>query len=312
MGILKFFQTIIPDGKRDGSPLGSLARETSLVKLKGARVCVDSPNMIYSAILAMSHITALTDASGKTTAHINTIFAKILQLDAAGIRQIWIFDSPEPNPIKAEANKKRHERAFNSNDPKVQFRMNSEHVEDIKTLLNLMGVPYVQAPPGIEAEMYGAWMTRGDIVGNRFCQYMISADSDVLAFGGNLLRPYQKPSSTGKSKRLVYQIYELHDILQETSLTYKQFLTLCVALGTDFNPKTAGVGEKTAIKKVKDDMIDLTDLQQRVISYYSSTPTRNKDDAHFSKYDKDGLVAFLVSRGFNEARITERLAKYPK
>lgn len=311
MGIQKFFQIIIPDGRYKEKPIGSLARETSLAKLKGIRVCIDAPNIIYSSILAMSHISALTDSEGKTTSHINTIFAKILQLDAAGIKQIWIFDSPELNPIKSDANKKRNERAFKSTDPKVQFRMNSEHVEDIKSLLRLMGVPYVEAPPGVEAEMYGAWMTRGEIVSNRFCQYMISADSDVLAFGGNLLRPYQKPSSTGKSKRLVYQIYELHDVLHETGLTYKQFLTLCVVLGNDFNPKTYGVGEVTAINKVKQDVIELTELQKRVMTYYASEPQRSQNDAVFGEYDKEALVEFLVGRGFGEARVRERLTKYP-
>src|SRR5271170_3272359 len=106
MGIFQFFQIIVPGGKYKDTPLGGLARDITFAKLKGIRVCVDAPNIIYSAILGMAHIDALTDAEGKTTSHINTIFAKILQLDAAGIKQIWIFDSPTPNPIKAEALKK--------------------------------------------------------------------------------------------------------------------------------------------------------------------------------------------------------------
>ena len=309
MGVIQFFQIEIP-GK--SKPLGSLAREMTLVKLKNIRVSVDTPNMIYAAILAMQHITALSDDNGKTTAHINTIWSKILQLDGAGITQIWVFDSPKSNPLKKAEQARRRERAYNSADPKVQFRMNSEHVEDIKTLLRLMGITYIEAPEGIEAEQYGAWMSKGPVASARFCQYMISADSDVLAFGGNLIRPYQKPSATGKSKRLVYQVFELEDILSETGLTHDQFLNMCVCMGTDFCDKTPGLGVKTAINKAKTNHLTLNPQQQTVKDYFKSKPQTATSDATFSSYDPEGLVQFLMSRKFNEERVRETMKKFPK
>ena len=315
MGVISFFQIEISKPKtKDDAPrtIGTVCRETTLAKMKGMRVCIDTPNMIYASILAMSHIGALTDNSGKTTAHINTIWAKILGLDGAGIQQIWIFDSKKPNPLKAAELKRRYERAFNSTDPKVQFRMNSEHVEDIKTLLRLCGQTYVEAPDGIEAEQYGAWMTRGPIARARFCQYMISADSDVLAFGGNLIRTYQKPSSTGKSKRLVYQVYELADILSETGLTYDKFLELCVAMGTDFNEKTQGIGVKTALDKIKSGKVALNPQQESVIAYYKSKPAFSPSDVTYNTYDKTGLEEFLVGKGFKLERVQERMSGYQK
>lgn len=309
MGINQFFQIELP-GK--SKPLGSLAREMTLVKLKNIRVSVDTPNMIYSAILAMQHIDALSDADGNTTAHINTIWAKALQLDSAGISQIWVFDSPKPNPLKQAEQARRRERAYNSTDPKVQFRMNETHVNDIKTLLGLMGITYIEAPEGIEAEQYGAWMSKGPVASARFCQYMISADSDVLAFGGNLIRPYQKPSATGKSKRLVYQVFELEDMLTETNLDYEQFLKLCVSMGTDFCDKTPGIGVKTAITKARSKTMQINPQQQSVIDYYKSRPLANTSDATFNTYDLEGLVKFLVGRKFNEERVREKMSKYPK
>jgi flap endonuclease-1 len=312
MGIGQFFQIVLTDGSFKNKPIGALAREVTFPKLKNMRCCVDASGMIYSSILGMQHIDALTDSEGNTTSHINTIFAKVLLLDKNSISQIWVFDSPIPNQLKAVELKARNERAYNSTDPKVQFRMQSKHVNDIKTLLTLMGIPWIEAPEGIEAEQYGAWMTRGNVPAARFCQYMLSGDSDVLAFGGNLLRPYQKPSATGKSKRTVYQIYELSDILQETGLTYEQFLTMSVAMGTDFCDKTAMVGPKTVISRVKDDRIIKSPEQQKVVDYFKSQPPRNDYDAHFSEFDKDGLVKFLVGRNFNEARINERLIGFPK
>jgi flap endonuclease-1 len=315
MGVINFFQIEINKPKtKEEIPrtIGTLAREITLAKMRGFRVCIDTPNMIYAAILAMSHIGALTDSNGRTTAHINTIWQKILSLDKAGISQIFLYDSATPNALKAAELARRRERAYNSSDPKVQFRMDSEHVEETKTLLRLMGVTYVEAPEGIEAEQYGAWMTRGPVARARFCQYMISADSDVLAFGGNLIRPYQKPSSTGKSKRLVYQIYELEDILSETQLNYDQFLQMCVSMGTDFCDKTTGIGVKTALAKVRSGSIALNPQQESVMAYYKSKPTFSNQDAVFNTYDAAGLEEFLVSKGFNRERIQKAMIGYPK
>lgn len=315
MGVISFFQIEISKPKnKEEQPrtIGGLCREITLPKMKGMRLCIDTPNMIYSSILAMQSIQALTDGEGNTTAHINTIWAKIIGLDQAGIQQIWIFDSKKPNPLKAAELKRRYEKAFSSTDPKVQFRMNSEHVEDIKTLLRLCGQTYVEAPDGIEAEQYGAWMTRGPIARARFCQYMISADSDVLAFGGNLIRPFQKPSSTGKSKRLVYQVYELADILSETNLTYDKFLEMCVSMGTDFCDKTPGIGVKTVLDKLRTLKISLNPQQENVIDYYKSKPTFSESDISYNTYDKEGLEKFLVSKNFKLERVKERMSAYPK
>jgi flap endonuclease-1 len=260
----------------------------------------------------MSHVNELTDADGNTTAHVNTILAKILQLDKAGISQIWVFDSPKPNPLKAAELADRDRKAYNSNDPKVQFRMKSKHVNDIKKLLTLMGIPWVEAPEGIEAEQYGAWMTRGEVPASRFCQYMISGDSDVLAFGGNLLRPYSKLSATGKSKKTSYQVFELSDILQETGLSYDSFLEMAVTMGTDFCSKTPMIGVKTVIQKIKDEAVKFTPQQRKVIEYFKSRPPRSEQDAHFSEYNKTELIDFLVSLKFNEEKVKERIKDFPK
>ena len=315
MGVVSLFQVEVskPKAKDDiGRTIATLCREITLPKMKQMKVCIDTPNMIYASILAMSHINTLTDSEGKTTSHINTIWNKIVGLDQALVTQIWIFDSKKPNPLKAAELKRRFEKAFRSTDEKVQFRMNSEHINDIKTLLRLSGQPYIEAPEGIEAEQYGAWLTRGPIARARFCQYMISADSDVLAFGGNLIRPYQKPSSTGKSKKLVYQVYELEDILSESGLTYDTFLEMCVAMGTDFNDKTTGAGVKTVIDKVKSGKIILTPTQEKVIAYYKSQPKFSEGDIVFNDYDKTGLENFLVSKQFKLERVQERMNGYPK
>lgn len=310
MGILQFFKIIIknPTSTNNDKTLESLAREITLPKMKGLTICIDASNIIYSSILALKATDTLTDSEGRTTAHINTIWNKVMQINAAGVRQIWVFDSPQPNPIKAAELARRRERAAASSDSKVQFRMSGDHVADIKKLFDCMGVAYVEAPPGVEAEHYGAWMTRGSAIGNRFCAYMLSGDSDVLAFGGNLLRQVSKPSATGKSSKTVFHIYEKNELLEEIGLSNEQFLQMCVAMGTDFNEKSPRVGPKTIMSAIRKG-ITMTPEQQKIIEYYSSEP-QGQAQSQFPTYNIENLVEYLVSRGFKEDRVRTRLTKY--
>lgn len=134
MGIKNFFKIAVknPDSEFNGQPLGNVGVEMSLTKLRGKKAAVDAMNMIYRAVLAMRTITALTDESGETTAHINTIFSQVLQYKNAGIEQIWVFDSSTPPEIKRAELERRKEKREQSKNTKVQFKVTSKHIEDIK------------------------------------------------------------------------------------------------------------------------------------------------------------------------------------
>jgi flap endonuclease-1 len=296
------------------SEIGSFVRLTSL---RGVKICVDASLIIYNAILAVEHLSTLTDSEGRPTAHINTIFNKVVQLKECGIEQIWIFDSPEPNEIKKIATEKRTKRREEAiakgykNKEKVQYRLNKTDVEDIQNLLKKMGVMYITAPPGIEAEQYGAYLTKGSEE-DRFCKYMLSGDSDVLCFGGNLLRITSQRSESGKTKKTVYQIFELEDILSELGFDREQFLQMCVIMGTDFASGTEGVGPGTVVDKVRKDEIPLSPRQEMAINYFKSDITDKIGSAEIVResFNLEEVVKFLKERSFNEERIRGRLEKY--
>jgi len=314
MGIHDFYKIIIknPKSSYDGKPISDLGKEVKLQDIKNHRVCVDASGVIYSSILAMQRINALTDSKGNITAHINTIFNKVLQLNSFGIQQVWVFDSDKPNPVKADELKRRREKAYKSKDPKVQFRMNAQHVDDIKTLLTMLGVAWIIAPQGLEAEQYGAWLTKGLSLNSRFCQYMLSNDSDVIAFGGTLLRQVSVRSSTGKTTKTTYFIYEYDMILQEMGITHDELLKIAVIMGTDFNAGTPRIGVKTVVAKMRAGKVSYTDSQKRIMEYYKTDLTEiiTHNDIKFNDYDKEGLIVYLVSKDFNKERLEKRLEKY--
>ena len=306
MGVKKFFEILIRNvlSNLDGKKLCDLGKDVALEDLAGELIGVDASTMIYQSLLALQYVKSLTDSSGKPTGHINTIFNKVLMITAAGLEQVWIFDSPEPNELKKRELEERAERRAKATDEKQAFRMTSEHVKDIQNLLKYMGILYIVAPPGVEAEQYGAILTQGD---NPFCKYMMSGDSDVLMFGGNLLRPMTKRSATGKSKKTVYATYDIDAILKEFNITREQLVTMGVSMGSDFAPKTDRVGPSNVQTLLKRKKLVLTAEQKIAHDYFMSDIEMQSADLVKNKYDRKGLISFLAKRGFSEDRIIKRI-----
>lgn len=303
MGIKNFFKIKIHNNKSrfDGQTIEKLGEVVTLKSLKGKRLCNDASLMIYQSMLSQES-NNLTDASGKTTVHITTILNKVLQQNEAGIEQIWIFDSPVVNPMKKREIERRKEK-YEKYDS--AYRLTTEHVQDIQKLLELLGVMYIVAPPGVEAECYGSHLCQSE----GFCAYMISSDSDVLFFGGNLLRISTQRSATGKTKKTVYQTFELSQVLSELGLTYDQFLIMGVALGSDWNEANEqGIGPGTVMKKLKD--IYITPSMNAAIEYFKQDIDLGKSEMVKKNFNLPELLEFLKVRGFNISKWQPRLEKW--
>jgi hypothetical protein len=308
MGIKNLLKVKVKNAKSDygDQTIGDMGRIVELRSLVGERVCVDTSYIIYSSILAMQFVSSLTDSEGRTTSHILTILNKVLQMKLLGVNQVWIFDSPKVNPLKkAELADRAKKRAASTNE-KVKFKMTSEHVADIQKLLGLMGVLYIVAPDGIEAEQYGALLTIGE-PSERYCKYMISGDTDVLLFGGNLLRPVSKKSSSdGKA---AYIAFEVEDILREMDLDRDRFVKMGLALGSDFAEKTPGLGPANVHTKARYNKIPLTPEQELAYDYFMQPVEMSEAHLVENTYDREGLLTFLAERGFNRSKYEARLDK---
>jgi 5'-3' exonuclease len=74
--------------------------------------------------------------------------------------------------------------------------------------------------------------------------YVFSKDSDVLMFGGDLLR-LSKTKDNNRKK--CYKIFKHKKILKHLDLDHEGFVLLCLSLGTDFNNGIKGLGPKKAL-----------------------------------------------------------------
>jgi len=94
-------------------------RATRVVKykdLKGKTLAIDAMTELYRAALGAKSVSALTDAFGNPTMHINVILSIVIELHKNNVNQIWVFDhNQDPNadfhnPMKLGELAKRRKR----------------------------------------------------------------------------------------------------------------------------------------------------------------------------------------------------------
>lgn len=280
---------------------------------KDKRIGVDVSYDIYRASLGMKNIKSLTDKNGIPTVLLNTLLCNVIRYKKLGLKGlIYVFDNPKPNPLKIKEAEKRRAVRKKADDriidgihhdikeklEKRTFVITEEMVNDVKKLLTLLGVAWIVAPEGYEAEHLGAELTNADIIDT-----FITSDSDTLVFGGkSMTRRVKKIGST----KVSYEEYILSDILIDYELTMDQLINLSVMLGCDFADKTKGVGIKTILKKGMD--MKLTDEQILAKNHFLSKCPFKEDMIKKSPANKQGLISWLVDdKNFNEKRIEKLL-----
>ena len=238
-----------------------------LEDLSGKIIAVDAYNAIYQflSIIRQPDGTPLKDSTGKITSHLSGLFYRTSNLVEMGIKPVYVFDGIPPTLKAAEVERRRqvkvqaiasYEKAAVQGDTdkmrmfaQAATSMKDYMQDDSHRLLELMGLPWVQAPS--EGEAQAAYMTKkGD------ADYCASQDYDSLLFGApKMLRNI---TISGRRKRgkvhieVVPEIMELSKTLNETGLTYEQLIDVGILVGTDFNPDgIKGLGPKTALKLIK-------------------------------------------------------------
>jgi len=292
MGI-KGLTTLIKDN-------ASESIETSqLFKLSGKKIGIDASGLIYKALMVIRQSGKLLTNGHYPTSHIVGIFNKTCNLINYGITPLYIFDGKPPKE-KFIVIKERNEKAWaakkkimegnlskedSSKLEKQTIRLKKYHIDDIKQLLDLLGVQWIDAEG--EAEGVAAELCRVGVI-----DYVLSEDMDTLAFGSpNLIR--NCIDKTIKRRDGIISIFHLDKLLEGFDMTFEQFLELCVLSGCDYCDTLKRVGNKTAFKLIKEHG-NIQDVLQNVNS--------NKiPDGFRERFDKS-IELFNMYRGYNEDR----------
>ena len=156
------------------------AKEIEMEDIKNKSIAIDGYNTLYQflSIIRQPDGTPLMDEKGRITSHLSGLFYRTVNIMEAGIKPVYVFDGKPPE-LKQKTLEERNERRKISEEEwkkaleegdvekarlyaQASSRLTKEMVEDSKKLLDLMGVPWVQAPS--EGEAQAAYMAiKGDV-----------------------------------------------------------------------------------------------------------------------------------------------------
>lgn len=303
--------------------------EIYLDDLEGRTVAIDAYNTIYQFLSGIRQRdgTPLMDHNGNVTSHLSGILYRTSSIVEKGIKPIYVFDgqsSPykaktlqERRAIKEEAERQRREAIALGDDEAARkyairtSRMTPYIIESSKTLLDAMGIPYVQAKG--EGEAQASYMVaKGD------AWAVASQDYDCLLFGAT--RIIRNLTLSGGFSHLEY--IELSKALNEVELTREQLIDLALMVGTDFNDGIHGIGAKRGMKLIKegtleealikldvDFPIDPDELREIFLK-----PEVNPDyNIKFKNVDIEKLCEFMCEEhGFSQTRVMNVTNKMKK
>jgi flap endonuclease-1 len=313
-----------------------------LVDLSGKSIAIDAYNALYQflAIIRQPDGTPLKDRSGRVTSHLSGLLYRTSNLVQMGIKPIYVFDGVPPALKETEIKRRmkakkealvRYEQAVKEGRieearvyAQATSRLKDYMAEDSKRLLDLMGIPWVQAPS--EGEAQAAHLTkRGD------AYYCASQDYDSLLFGAP--RFVRNVTISGRRKlprkqvyiEVVPEIVELEQVLKECEITYEQMIDVGILIGTDFNPEgIKGLGPKTALKLVKDygslenalphiKNAEFPVEPQRIREIFLHPKVTDNYKIEWKGPDVEGAIDFICrERDFSENRVRKALEKMRK
>jgi len=279
----------------------------------------------------------LTGPDGYTTSHLVGLFYRLVNFLELRIKPIFVFDG-EPPPFKQRALEERRRikrefemkyiEALEKGDIAAAFRravmtakVNTRIVTEAKQLLDLMGVPYLDAPS--EAEAQAAWMVKEGIA-----YTVASQDYDSLLFGApRLVLNFAVASKKYYPKRglveeLEPELVHLDEILKTHKLTLEQLIDIALLIGTDYNEGIRGIGPAKALKIIK----TYGDIKKaykaygwkldpqllEVKQFYLNPPVRRVYKFEWREVDEKGVIIFLKERGFSKKRIEKHLKRLKK
>jgi len=313
-----------------------------LEDLSGKAIAIDAYNALYQflAIIRQPDGTPLKDSTGKITSHLSGLLYRTSNLVEIGIKPIYVFDGVPPALKEVEIKRRmrakeealvRYEKALKEGKveearmyAQATSRLKDYMAEDSKRLLDLMGIPWVQAPSEGEAQA-------AHVVKRGHADYCASQDYDSLLFGAPRL--VRNVTISGRRKlpsknvyiEVIPEVVELEQVLKEWGITYEQLVDIGILIGTDFNPEgIKGLGPKTALKMIK----ELGNLEnalphlknaefpvepQRIREIFSHPKVTDNYKIEWRETDVEGVVNFICrQRDFSEDRVRKAIEKMQK
>ena len=321
-----------------GIQLGPLleTRKISIEELSGQRIAIDGYNVLYQFLTSIRQAdgSLLSDSEGRVTSHLSGILFRFSNLVANGLRICIVFDG-KPPLLKRDLLEERRQRkikaqieweaALEAGDmetarTKAQqtTRLDSKMIEESKKLLNLLGIPWIQAPSEGEAQV-AHLLSTGKV------DYGASQDFDTVLFGASKL--VRNLTLSGRRKLPKQQkwvvvspeIIEVEKSFEVLGLNREQLVDVAILMGTDFNNGIDGIGPKKGLKllqecsnaeKALEKIGKKIDNLDEIRSLFLEHPV-DEFDPEWQSPDSSSVISFLCNNySFNKSRVEKALEKY--
>jgi len=318
-----------------------IREKTNLETFASKVVAIDAYNAIYQflAIIRGPDGLHLSDEQGRVTSHISGLFYRNIKFLSIGIKPVYVFDGKPPSLKSAEIEHRKqikrdatvkYEKALKAGDmgearkfAQQTTSMRDGMVQDSKKILELFGIPVIQAPS--EGEATAAHLTK---TGHAYAS--ASQDFDSILFGAKkLVRNFSNSGRRKLPNRNSYieiepEIIDTQKTLSELKLTQEQIVDLGILIGTDFNPDGfTRIGPKTALKMIREhsklenipqiqEQLELIDYNQ-IRKIFLEPEVSKITEINFGEVDYEGISKYLVEdRSFSQDRVQTSLNRLKK
>ena len=262
---------------------------------------------------------------------IDGIYQMVGTFKKYGVTPIFVFDG-KPPPEKNDVLKKRREEKRiaekqyllaaqnlrelgseeNTHELEVDLdklrrkfiRITNEDINNVKTLLRLMGAAYYDSP----GESDGICVR---LVQQNVAYACLSDDMDMFAYGcPRVLRYFSIVRATAV-------LYDLEGILNTLNVSKSDFIRICILAGTDYNNcvgehldvnKSIKLYSKFSTDKMYSDFfkwvsdniknVDIEALEKCEKLFDTSKINLSRNYLTYTKYDKEGIRSYLSDFGF--------------
>ena len=316
-----------------------LIEQTTIQRFSGQIMLVDGYNILYQFLAGMRQADGdlLRDSQNRVTSHLNGLFFRSLALMRAGLKLVYIFDG-KPHDLKFDTIRERirvKEEASEAwklaleegdlerarSQAQRTSRITPEMLGESRRLLDLMGIPHVQAPS--EGEAQASHMT-----GKGECHAVVSQDFDAILFGAETIARNLAVSGKRKlpGKRVWVdaspEIVRSADTLARLGITREQLVDVAILTGTDFNPGIRGIGPKKGLKLIREhgDITrareagalkqDIPNLET-IRSIFLSPEVTDEYELRWGRMDTPAIVDLLCGEhDFSRDRVERELEKF--
>ena len=321
-----------------GIQLGPLleTRKIKVEELSGQRVAIDGYNVLYQFLTSIRQAdgSLLTDSEGRVTSHLSGILFRFSKLVENGLKLCIVFDGKPPALKKNLLEQRRRrkikaqiewEAAIEAGDTETArtkaqqtTRLDSNVIAESKNLLDLLGIPWVDAPSEGEAQV-------ASLLNQGMVDYGASQDFDTILFGASKL--VRNLTLSGRRKlpkqqkwiEVSPEIIDTEKSFQNLGLNREQLVDVAILMGTDFNPGIDGIGPKKGLKLLQEfgnaeDALDklgkkienLDEVRSLFLNHpiVEFTPEWNTPNA-------ESTLSYLCSDySFNKNRVEKALEKF--